>query len=175
MAKDFVFKKRPSGSEKKNEPKVVGKVLIEYLESDKPLAVEFRHWKESNEAPKVNEEHETDQLFETIFPTTELGIDLKLFTLKPGRICENEFLPGMLTRDGENHYSFVQNATKKKRKVNRRNPQVFKGLCVNVIQHSDGTLYPTLNRPNYTKDFTFKDFCLRAAEELLTVASLGEK
>lgn len=158
MAKDFIFEKKAGSRKPTNEPRCLSEILAEYFAGNSPLGLAYRN-----------------RLFEDVFPSTELSIDLKLFTLKPGRICENEFLPGMLTRDGENHYSFVQNATKKKRKVNRRNPQVFKGLCVNVIQHSDGTLYPTLNRPDYTKDFTFKDFCLRAAEELLTVASLGEK
>ena len=109
MAKDFNFMRRPSGSEKMNEPKVIGKVLIEYLESDEPLAVEFRHRKAKDETVNVNEYHETEQLFETIFPCTELDVDLKLLKLSPGRMSENEFLPGMLTRDGENHYSFVQN------------------------------------------------------------------
>ena len=173
MKKDS-FKKRPSGSEKMNEPKVVGKVLIEYLSSEEPLAVEFRHRKASNEA-KVNEEHETEQLFEDIFPNTELGIDLKLFTLKPGRIGEGEFLAGMLTRDGD-RYCFVQNATKKKRVVNPRNPQLFKGSCINVNQQTDGSMYLSFNRPHYTEDYTFKHFCLQAAEELLMIAGLvGEE
>jgi hypothetical protein len=89
---------------------------------------------------------------------------------------ENEFLPGMLTRDGENHYSFVQNASKRKRVVvNRRNPQVYKGTCINVNEQNDGTLYLSFNRPHYTEEFTFKHFCLKAAEELLVVAGLVEE
>ena len=173
MKKDLNFKRRPSGSEKMNEPKVIGKVLIEYLESDEPLAVEFRHRKAKDETVKVNEYHETEQLFETIFPCTELDVDLKLLKLSPGRMSENEFLPGMLTRDGENHYSFVQNASEKKRVVNPRNPQLYKGACINVNQQNDGTLYVSFNRPHYTEDYTFKHFCLKAADELLMVAGLG--
>lgn len=174
MAKDCIFKKRPSGSEKMIEPKVIGKVLIEYLESDEPLAVEFRHRKASNETAKLNEE-QTERLFEDIFPNTELGIDLKLFTLKPGRISEGEFLAGMLTRDGADRYCFVENAPKKKRVVNPRNPQLYKGACINVNQQTDGSMYLSFNRPHYTEDYTFKNFCLQAAEELLMVAGLVEK
>lgn len=174
MAKDFNFKKRPSGSEKMNEPKVIGKVLIECLESEEPLAVEFRHRKASNEAAEVNEKH-TERLFDDIYPNTELGIDLKLLTLKPGRIGEGEFIPGMLTRDSESHYSFVQNASKKSRVAYPRNPRFYSGRSINVSQHSDGTLYPSFNRPRFTGDYTFKHFCLKAAEELLFVAGLLEK
>lgn len=171
MKKDFNVKRRPLGSEKMNEPKAVGRVLIEYLESDEPLAVEFRHWKERSKAAQVNDEHETNQLFENIFPHTELGIDLKLFTLKPGRICKGEFLAGMLSCDSEDRFCFVQNA-KKEQVVKTRNPQVYKGTCINVNQQPDGSLYPSLNRPCYSEDYTFKHFCLRAAEEMLLVADL---
>lgn len=174
MKKDLNSKRRPSGSEKMNEPKVIGKVLIEYLESEEPLAVEFRHRKAINEAAKVNEE-QTEKLFEDIYPNTELGIDLKLFTLKPGRIGEGEFLAGMLTRDGADRYCFVENAPKKKRVVNPRNPQLFKGSCINVNQQTDGSMYLSFCRPRFTEDYTFKHFCLKAAEELLMVAGLVEK
>ena len=173
MKKDLNSKRRPLGPEM-NEPKVIGKVLIEYLESEEPLAVEFRHRKASNEAAKVNEE-QTEKLFEDIYPNTELGIDLKLFTLKPGRIGEGEFLAGMLTRAGADRYCFVENSPKKKQVVNPRNPQLYKGSCINVNQQTDGTLYVSFNRPRYTEDYTFKHFCLQAAEELLMVAGLVEK
>lgn len=171
MKKDLNSKRRPLGPEM-NEPKVIGKVLIEYLESEEPLAVEFRHRKASNEA-KVNEE-QTEQLFLNIFPSTELDVDLKLLKLKPGRMNENEFLPGMLTRDGESHFSFVQNSPKK-RVVNPRNPHFYRGRCVNVVIKADGTRYTTFNRPDYSESFTFKHFCLKAAEELLEIAGLVEE
>ena len=119
---------------------------------------------------------EASQLFLDIFPNTELDIDLKLFTLKPGRISKGEILAGMLTRDGEDRYCFVQNAPKKKREVNPRNPQLYKGTCINVSQQGDGTLYPSFNRPRFTEEFTFKHFCLKASEELQLVSGLvGEE
>ena len=37
-----------------------------------------------------------------------------------------------------------------------------------------GTLYPTFRQPQYTRFYTFKDFCREAAEELLMVVSLLE-
>jgi len=160
------------GSEAKYGPRLVGEILHDYLQnSNEPLARAYREHTAEAEA-----DHETSQLFETVFPQTELDVDLKLFTLQPGRISEGEFLAGMLTRDSDNHFSFVQNATNKKKVVvNQRNPQVYKGSCINVNQQDDGTLYLSFNRPHYSESFTFKHFCLKAAEELLFVAGLREK
>jgi hypothetical protein len=156
MKKDLNSKRRPSGSKKKNEPKVFGKVLIEYFQSEEPLADAFR-----------------DRMFKDIFPQTELGIDLKLMTRQPRRINEGEYLAGMLTRDGLDHFSFVENYPEKKREVVvRRNPHIYRGRCINVSQQDDGSLYPSFNRPPYTEDFTFQDFCKESAEELLTIAGL---
>jgi hypothetical protein len=44
MKKDFIS--RPSGSEK-NEPKVIGEVLNEYFQSNEPLAVCYRHYRDA--------------------------------------------------------------------------------------------------------------------------------
>lgn len=168
---DTIKTKHSAGQKRQYCPRLAGEILHDYLEnSNEPLARAYREHV-ANEKEDV-----TSQLFETIFPSTELDVDLKLFTLRPGRLNENEFLPGMLTRDGENHYSFVQNASEKKRVVNPRNPQLYKGACINVNQQNDGSLYVSCNRPHYTEDYTFKHFCLKAAEELLMVASLvGEE
>lgn len=167
---DTIKTKHSAGQKRQYCPRLAGEILHDYLEnSNEPLARAYREHV-ANEKEDV-----TSQLFETIFPSTELDVDLKLFTLRPGRLNENEFLPGMLTRDGENHYSFVQNATKKKVAL-VRNPHLFRGRCVNVVRKADGTRYTTFNRPDYSESFTFKHFCLQAAEELLMIAGLvGEE
>lgn len=155
MKKDLDFR-RPSGS-RTNEPKVIGKVLIEYFQSDEPLAVAYRN-----------------QLFKDIHPHTELDIDLKLMTRQPGRISVGSMINGVLTRDSENHYTFIQNASTRKKVVTTRNPHVYVGKFINVTKNEDGMLYPTLNRPRYTESFTFQDLCREAAEEFLMVAGLVE-
>lgn len=119
---------------------------------------------------------EGDQLFKDIHPNTELSVDLKLLTREPGRLDVGEYLDGVITRDGEDHYTFIQNATEQKEVlVIRRNPHVYLGKRINVVRKDDGSLYPTFNRPRYSEQLTFKDFCLEAAEELLAVAGLVEK
>lgn len=155
MKKDLNLR-RPSGSQKKNEPKVIGEVLNEYFQSNEPLAVAYR-----------------ERLFKDFFPNTELGIDLKLITREPGRMPVGAYLDGVITHDDEDHFTFIQNASEKKRvAVTQRNPHIYEGLRINVNRKDNGELYPTFNHPRYIKSFTFKDFCREAAEELLVVAGL---
>ena len=161
--------KKRVGSEAQYGPRTLGEILHDYLEnSNEPLARAYR------EHVANEKKDETNLLFETIFPCTELDVDLKLLMLRPGRMRKGEFLAGMLTRDGENHYSFVQKASEKK-VTTMRNPRIYKGSCINVNQNEDGTLRPTFNRPKYTKDFSFRSFCHAAAKELLLVADLLEE
>ena len=73
------------------------------------------------------------------YPNTELGIDLKLITRKPGRLGIGEYLDGAITHDGEDHFTFVQNdSEKKKEKVVQRNPHVYEGTYINVNRKNDG-------------------------------------
>lgn len=144
-----------SAGQNKNghEPKTVGDILSYMLQSNSPFDVAYR------------------QRSAAVYPNTEPCVDLKLITRQPGRIALGDYIDGALTRDADDHYLFVENATDKKRLVaTRRNPHIYEGRCVNVNRKPDGTPYPTFNRPQLTPDFTFKHFCLAAAEELLMVA-----
>lgn len=111
-----------------------------------------------------------NQLFKDIYPNTELGTDLKLLTRKPGRTPIGECLDGVLTHDGEDHFTFIQNANEMKKMVVHRSPIIFKGECINVHKKEDGSLLLTFNRPQFSEDFTFQDFCRKAAEELFVFA-----
>lgn len=157
MKKDLNSKRRPSGS-KKNEPKVIGEVLNEYFASNEPLAVAFR-----------------DRIFKDFYPDTHLDVDLKLITREPGRIPVGAMIDGAIVHDDEVHFTFIQNDPEKKMAAMHRNPHVYMGKCINVNRKDDGTLYPTFNRPQFTEQFTFQDFCREAAEELIVVAGLIEK
>ena len=108
------------------------------------------------------------------YPNTELGIDLKLITRKPGRMAVGEYLDGAITHDGEDHFTFVQNASEKKKKVVQRNPHVYEGTYINVNRKKDGTLYPTFNRPQFSERFTFQDFCQGAADELRIISGKSD-
>lgn len=160
-------KRTRAGSEKQYGPRLVGEILHDYLEnSNEPFAVAYRE-----HTAEAEEERDDDRLFEDVFPDTFLAVDLKLFSRQPGRMPVGECLSGVLARDGEDHFRFLENSAKWKRVVTR-NPHVFIGECINVNKKDDGTQYPTFCKPRYSKDFTFKHFCLKAAEELLMVAGL---
>lgn len=149
-----------AGSEAQYGPRLVGEILHDYLEnSNEPLAVAYR-----------------DRLFKDLHPDTHLDVDLKLLTREPRHMPVGAMLDGAITRDEVNHFCFIQNDPEKKKVlVTMRNPHVYLGKSINVNRKDDGTLYPTFNRPRYTKDYTFQDFCREAAEELLAVAGLVEE
>ena len=137
----------------KREPKTVGQIWSDMLLSDSPFAVAYRDHAAS------------------VYPNTEPGVDLKLLTRQPGRLARGQYLSGAITRDGDDHYLFLENAPDRKgTSLVRRSPHVFEGRYVNINRRADGKLYPSLTRPPYTPTFTFKHFCLAAAEELLQVA-----
>lgn len=104
---------------------------------------------------------------------TELCIDLKTILTSDRRAKMRKYYQGVLTRDGREHFTFVEDA--QERKLARRNPLVYKGYCINVTRRPDGTLCPHFRQPQYTRYYTFRDFCREAAEELLLIAGLVEE
>ena len=99
-------------------------------------------------------------------------IDLKLLTRHRGRLPIGGYLGGTIVHDGEKHYSFVEIARDRRWIPQQRNPHIYEGRFVNVNRRPDGRLYPSLTRPPYTEVFTFRHFCLAAAEELRMVADM---
>ena len=162
------LEKRPSGS---HEPKAIGAILDEMLRSDSRFDAAYRRYKE---AVEDEAEVETDQLFKDLFPDTHLDVDVKVLSVKPGRIPIGMFFEGYFTRNGEDKFLIIEKASVKKVKTVRRNPVIFAGGCVNVHLLADGTKRLEFNRPHFYSDFTFRDFCVAAAQELLTIANLLE-
>ena len=107
---------------------------------------------------------------------TELCIDLKTILTSDRRAKMRKDYTGVLTRDGREHFTFIEEASEMKRTaVVSRNPIVYAGACINVHRRNDGSLYPTFRQPQLSTFYTFKDFCREAAEELLMMAGLGEE
>ena len=105
---------------------------------------------------------------------TELCVDVKTFLLNDRITKMGKAYKGLLIHDAKDHFSFIETAPKKEVPTTR-NPQIFKGSCINVNQNEDGSLRPTFNRPRYSEVFTFRDFCRAAARELLIVSDLVEE
>lgn len=161
-----------AGSRESNEPRLLGSIVSEMLHGDSPLAIGYRQYIASQE----NGEGDPDQPFKGFYPNTEPGVDLKLVTRKPGRLPVGDSINCMLTHDGDYHYTAVEYAVEKKVKTVQRNPIIFAGGCVNVHLQADGTKRLAFNHPRFYSHFTFRDFCLAASQELLTIARLlGEE
>lgn len=99
-------------------------------------------------------------------PNTDLCVDVKtlLRSDRRARMCKN--YQGVLTRDAEEHYTFVESRPSA---GGKRNPHVFVGRFITITRQDDGTL-----RPNFKQREFGKGFCCGAAEELLKVAGLVE-
>lgn len=109
-----------------------------------------------------------------LHPNTELCIDLKTLTRQPGRMDEGIVIPGLLTRDSEDHYTFIQTLLPS---AGKRNPRVFDGRCITVTIKDDGT--PRLNfKPlKETESLDVDTFANAVADELRRSLSnlLGNK
>lgn len=157
-----------AGSARTNDPRHIKEILDELLESG--------------------------QLFNNIFPNTELDVDIKLLTLKPGRLDLGEGITGIIVRDNEFHYTFVQiasetdvkespdatkptppDASEKKGARVKRNPIVIPGNCVNLHRKGNGSFYPTFRYPELTEHYTWNSFCIEAAKEILSLTGLIEE
>lgn len=146
-----------NGSAASDGPQLLRDILDGMFQSDSPFAQACR-------------EHN-----QQAFPNTEPCVDLKLITRSPGRMDIGQYRSGMLTRDAEDHYLFVENdMLKRQTTAQQRNPHVYEGRYINVNRSPEGKLYPTFNRPPYTTTFSFSHFCLAAAEELQQVAGRTE-
>lgn len=106
-------------------------------------------------------------------PTRSWDVDLKLVTQKQGRMELGEYLNGMITRDGEDHYTFVENATEE-RKATRRNPSIYMGQWINVKRRADGTVYPTFKRTKGIGAGKLGDYAVSTTCELLMVVGKHE-
>ena len=131
-----------AGAKKVNEPRLLGSSLSDMLHSDSPLAVAYR---------------------DRLHPNTELCVDLKLLTRKPGRLPVGKSLGGALAHNGEQEFTFVEGQPKV---TYRRYPLVFSGFYVNIHRHDDGTLHPSLKRVAVTEDFDIEGYAKVVALEL---------
>ena len=139
MKKDL-FAKRPKGSRKKNEPKVIGEVLKEFFENNKPLAVAMRKRRASVDADDKQGWNRN----------TALGVDVKSFLLNDSIMKPGKSYMGVFTRDeqsdlliSDEHYTFIETVPAT---TPKRNPHVFSGDFISITKKDDGTLRPNFKR-----------------------------
>ena len=71
--------------------------------------------------------------------STELFIDLKTILRSDRRAKLRKDYPGVLTRDGREHYTFTETLPEQ---AGKRNPHVFCGEFITVTRWTDGSLHP---------------------------------
>lgn len=108
-----------------------------------------------------------------LYPNTELDVDLKLVTQEQGPMELGEYLDGMITRDGDDHFTFVENDTERG-KAERRNPSIYMGQWINVKRRADGTVYPTFKRTKGIGAGKLGDYAVSTTCELLMVVGKHE-
>lgn len=164
MKKDLEMR-RPSGSRRMYEPRVIGDIINEMLLSNEPLANAFRNWLAEREKTRAAEEQsKVNRLFVDIYPNTEPCIDLKLLTQQPGRMDVGAILRGILTRDGEEHYTFRETQPST---AGKRNQQVFYGKFITITRRDDGTLRPNFKPVKMEEGFSASSYATGVANELL--------
>ena len=95
---------------------------------------------------------------------TELCIDLKTILTSDRRARMRKDYRGVLTRDGREHYTFIETPASTDGK---RNPHVFEGEFITITRRSDGSL-----RPNFKlgriggKGFNLESYAWGVALEL---------
>ena len=102
-----------------------------------------------------------------IFPHTELSIDLKLLTLKPGRMAVGEYHDGMLMHDGDDHFTFIEDATTgHKPAAVKRNLHIFVGKYVTLTVRDDDTPRLNFKEVHWTPDFCIAEYAMAVEKEV---------
>ena len=95
---------------------------------------------------------------------TDLCMDVKTF-LRNDRITElNKDYPGVLTRDGEDHYQFIETVPPT---AGKRNPHVFDGKFITITRRDDGSLRPNFKPMKVGKGFCIVGYAFGVATELI--------
>ena len=111
--------------------------------------------------------------FTHLFSNTELGIDLKLFTCRPGRIASGKVTNGAIMRDSEDHFTFVEHHQPIRTKLSA-DPHLYRGTCVNIIGDSP-EFRLSFHRPRIRDADELARFCRQAGDELYNLAGLVER
>ena len=95
---------------------------------------------------------------------TDLCMDLKTI-LRSDRVAKiGKDYQGVLTRDTDDHYSFIETV---QARVEKRNPQIYRGEFVTVTRREDGTYHPNLRPMKVGGGFNVEYYASGVANELL--------
>lgn len=197
--KDFFEGRKSDRAAGSTNPRLIGEVINEMLHGQTPFARARRHrsgrawtgqagagsafsgctWTENMHTENMHSESTWAEntwaglTSMGLYPNTELDVDLRTQLQEQGPMELGEMLHGMIVRDGEDHFTFTEDAAER-RKAERRNPSIYEGRRINVKRRDDGTVYPTFKRTKDIKPEELGAYVQRALCEVLMVVGQHE-
>ena len=95
---------------------------------------------------------------------TDLCMDVKTILRSDRVTMVGKSYPGVLTRDTDDHYTFIETVLAG---VEKRNPQVFRGEFVTITRRDDGTYRPNFRPVSVGAGFNVGRYAAGVANELL--------
>ena len=109
-----------------------------------------------------------DSFLESVWNrNTDLCMDVKTLLREDRRTILGKHYPGMLMRDGEFHYQFVETLPVRV----KRNPHVYEGRYITVTRRDDGSLRPNFKPVTMGCRFSTVSYAWGVCRELIEALS----
>lgn len=99
-----------------------------------------------------------------LYRNTDLCMDVKTFLLEDRITKLGKDYKGVLTRDQEDHYQFIETLPST---AGKRNPHVYEGKYVTVTRRDDGSLRTNLKPMKVDEDFSVEGYAKGVANEII--------
>lgn len=176
-----------AGSRNSNEPRLIGDILAEMFSSNSPLAKAIRqsvasHKYADAEGKAAAEDADAEGKAAAAdnggwFRNTELCSDIKTY-LCFDRIAKiGKVYKGLLRRDSDDHFSFLECRRSASANANIRNPHVFEGKYINVTRRlMDGHIRFNFKEVDFGGKFNPMSFAIGVMKEIIMAFKcLGEE
>lgn len=165
-----------AGSRNSNEPRLIGDILAEMFSSNSPLAKAIRQSVASHKYADA-EGKAAAEGNSGWFRNTELCSDIKTY-LCFDRIAKiGKVYKGLLRRDSDDHFSFLECRRSASANAIIRNPHVFEGKYINVTRRmKDGHIRFNFKEVDFGGRFNPMSFAIGVMKEIIMAFKcLGEE
>ena len=165
-----------AGSRNSNEPRLIGDILAEMFSSNSPLAKAIRQSVASHKYADA-EGKAAAEGNSGWFRNTELCSDIKTY-LCFDRIAKiGKVYKGLLRRDSDDHFSFLECRRSANANAIIRNPHVFEGKYINVTRRmKDGHIRFNFKEVDFGGRFNPMSFAIGVMKEIIMAFKcLGEE
>lgn len=176
-----------AGSRNSNEPRLIGDILAEMFSSKSPLAKAIRQSVASHKYADAEGKADTEDADAEgkaaaagnsgWFRNTELCSDIKTY-LCFDRIAKiGKVYKGLLRRDSDDHFSFLECRRSANANAIIRNPHVFEGKYINVTRRmKDGHIRFNFKEVDFGGRFNPMSFAIGVMKEIIMAFKcLGEE